>query len=114
MSHPPLHPPQVTPPGSALLLAGQCPVASLKGRGEEQGQEVTSKTRARWACKAWLHGPGGRPGPQGTTIHDLLVSTEPAALGGLGKAVGRRVFGGAGSLLWAEDMLTPGLCSKRP
>lgn len=78
--HPPHHPPRVTHPGSPTLgnstrrdstpghppwaapscQLGRCPVASLKLRGEESGQEVTSGTRTHWACRARLRVPHGR------------------------------------------------------
>ena len=103
----PGHPPWAAP--SCQL--GRCPVASLKLRGEEPGQEVASGTHTHWACRARLHVPHGstcptaaraprpvlatgvRPGPRGSTAHDLLVShgaRRPRGPGGLGKAGGRR------------------------
>ena len=103
----PGHPPWAAP--SCQL--GRCPVASLKLRGEEPGQEVASGTHTHWARRARLHVPHGstcptapraprpvlasgvRPGPRGSTAHDLLVShgaRRPRGPRGLGKAGGRR------------------------
>ena len=141
---PPHHPPRVSHPGSPTLgnntrrdptpghppwvapscLLGKCPVASLKHRGEEPGQEVTSGTCTHWTCRAWLHVPHSRSWPQecapdhmGPPLMTSWRAMEPTTLVGPGawgrQGAGGR-FGGAGSLLWVEGSLTPGPRSERP
>lgn len=141
---PPHHPPRVSHPGSPTLgnntrrdptpghppwvapscLLGKCPVASLKHRGEEPGQEVTSGTCTQWTCRARLHVPHSRSWPQecapdhmGPPLMTSWRAMEPTTLVGPGawgrQGAGGR-FGGAGSLLWVEGSLTPGPRSERP